>query len=595
MLKLLAAIVGSIFLLTEPCVALDVYVSPKGDDGHDGSLGAPFQTMARARDAVRGLIPAMTGDIHVWMADGTYELAAPLTFESRDGGTKNGSVVYAAMPGAHPVISGGKRITGWTVHDAAKNIWSAPVGDLATRQLYVNGKRAVRARSEGNPIPGAKQTDTGYIFTGTCDLASWKNPSSLEFVYNFLHGGMPGGAQWVEPRIGVESVVVKGGKTTITMKKAAYAAEMTLGGGMSKLNQVGLPSYVENAYELLKKPGDWYLDRTAGQIYYIPKADENLADAWVVAPGLETLVSGSGTMDSPLMNLQFKGIVFEFNTWVRPSGEQGYPEVQAGNFPGDSYVPGAVVFQHAKNLRFEKCVFYHLGSAGLELSHGVQDTTVTKCIFEDISGSGLLQGTMTDPMRTEVRLREDGNAITGCWFSDTGAEYHGAPALLCGYVSHTLIAHNEIHHVPYTGISIGWGWGAKSYAESNRVLNNKVEDFLEQMGDGGAFYALSPQPNSELAGNWFRNQGTNLYGGAIYPDEGSDGWNIHDNVLDNVYRWLYVWIGTIKNIRVDNNFTTTDVVVNKGTGITPTNTTLIKGPWPPAAQKIMYDAGVEPK
>jgi hypothetical protein len=155
-------IAGAGWAVTGPAHAATtttVYVSPSGDDTNPGtSASKPVRTLPRARDLVRGLNSAMTADITVSLAAGTYQLTQPLTLDARDSGSGGHSVVWTAAVGAHPVISGGTRITGWK---KSGNLWSAPVpASLATRQLYVNGVRAQRA---SGPLPVKVTTiDKGY-------------------------------------------------------------------------------------------------------------------------------------------------------------------------------------------------------------------------------------------------------------------------------------------------------------------------------------------------------------------------------------------------------------------------------------------------
>ena len=159
------------------------------------------------------------------------------------------------MPGTHPVISGGRTITGWEIQDAAKNIWQAKADGLATRQLYVNGVRAMRAHTDDKLLAGATQTKTGYTIAGKSPLLDWANVDQVEFVYRYFDGGLPGKGQWVEPRLGVEKVTYANGSTTVTMKEPAYSEEMNAKD--TAMIIAGLPSTVENAYELLDQPGEW--------------------------------------------------------------------------------------------------------------------------------------------------------------------------------------------------------------------------------------------------------------------------------------------------------------------------------------------------
>jgi len=131
--------------ISDGCTA-DYWVSTSGSDSAKGSEADPFLTIGHARDVVRADPNRGVCTINVNIEDGTYRLTSPLTFNAGDSGSQKAPVVYKAAVGANPVISGAKRITGWTLHDAALNIWQANVAvetDTMPRQLYVNGSRAV--------------------------------------------------------------------------------------------------------------------------------------------------------------------------------------------------------------------------------------------------------------------------------------------------------------------------------------------------------------------------------------------------------------------------------------------------------------------
>src|SRR5439155_22871014 len=139
----------------------------------------PVRTLQRARDLVRGLNQSMTGDIVVSLADGTYQLSQPLTLDARDSGTGGHRVSWTAASGARPVISGGIPITGW--HKGSGNLWSAPApAGLRTRQLYINGVRAIRA---SGPLPVTVTATTKGYTTSAPTMDNWRNPKDIEFVY----------------------------------------------------------------------------------------------------------------------------------------------------------------------------------------------------------------------------------------------------------------------------------------------------------------------------------------------------------------------------------------------------------------------------
>jgi len=562
------------------------YVSPGGSDSNPGTEAQPFATLAKARDVVRTVNGSMTGDIVVYLRGGWYFLSAPLTFSQSDSGTNGYNVVYRAYPGEYPVISGGRQIAGWTLHDAGKNIWKASSPGLDTRQLYVNCVRAIRAR-KGSGLPGAAKTATGYTTTDT-SMQNWGNISDVEFVYNAREGGT-GGSKWTERRCGVESIT----GTTITMKQPAWN-NCTRDDWQAVTN----PTDIENAYELLDQPGEWYLDRPAGVVYYIPRPGEDLQTARVIAPVLEVLVSGTGTLDTPIHNIQFVGITFAHATWLRPSGNDGFPEIQANYCWGIGWTPGNVVFRTARAIRFERCVFKHLGAIGLELVDGSQDCAVAGCVFTDISGNCIKIGKTSDPTRSDTRARDSRNQVVNCYIHHAPCEYRGGVGVFAGYVSDLTVEHNEICWTPYSAVSVGWGWGTNSYARNNQINYNDFHHWVERLSDGGAIYSLSAQPDSA----WHHNYGHDMPWGAgsmergWYTDEGSAYIDIHHNVIARIAQahWYSAWTGSIHDIQIRDNFTDTPNYENNGTNCIMTNNTLVTdGQWPQAALDIMAGAGIE--
>jgi hypothetical protein len=558
------------------------YVSPLGNDLNAGTQAAPFNTLAKARDAVRAVNANMTGDIAVNLLDGWYVLTGTLNIDQTCSGTGVNNVIFQAAQGAHAVISGGRSITGWTLHDVAKNIWQASAPGLNTRQLYVNCVRAIRAH-KGAVLPGAVKTSSGYTTTDNT-MQSWRNPGDIEFVFNgrVINQTQNAGARnWVENRFGVASI----SGTTITMKTGWNG-------------QAGNPTDIENAYELLDQPGEWYLDRSAGVVYYIPRPGEELSKAKVVAAVLDgTLISVQGTLAAPVHNIQFKGITFAHTTWLRPN-TSGFLELQANYESGFGFPPAAVSVKAGQAVRFERCIFKHLGGMGLAFSGGSHDCAAAGCVFTEISGNCLNIGDVNDPARSDARARDSGDQAVDCYIHDSPCEYHGGINIFAGYVSDVLISHNYIENTPYTPISVGWGWGTNSYAQNNQVSYNDLSNYAQQLTDVGAIYSLSAQPNFAWHHNYAHdipNATGSLYR-AWFTDEGSAYIDLHHNVNARIAsgNWYSAWTNSIHDIQIHDNFTDTRNYENHGVNCIMTNNTVVtNNNWPQAALDIMNGAGIE--
>ena len=560
------------------------YVSPTGSDGNSGtSASSPFGTLAHAQSAVRSALAAGSGPVTVNLAGGDYRLSSSLTFTSADSGSSGADVTWQAESGASPVISGGVQVTGWQQTDSTKNIWSAPVASaLSTRQLYINGTRVPRA--SGSLPVSVKQTSTGYTTSSGDPMAKWRNPSAIEFVYR---GGL---GAWTEPRCPVSSI----SSTTITMAEPCWNNStqrvMRTDGSGRTYELVGRksitesPTAVENAYELLTA-GHWYLDPSAHRIYYIPRSGETIGSEDVEAAALPTLISAVGTASAPVHNLVFRGIQFSYATDTQTSSPEGFSEIQAtytitgthgyatqglckfvsgGTCPYGNWtkMPGNVSLAYDHDVTFDHDYFVHLGAAGLDLGDGSQNDTVEGSVFTDISGNGLdLAGVdITEP--ANAAQHTSGNTIADNHFYNTSVEYHGGVAIDIGYAETTTVAHNQIDHLPYTGISVGWGgWPDKvklpaepNYSNHNLFSDNLIYNHMSVLADGGAIYTNgitgSSLTNGEhITGTLVHDQIATA-GHGLYTDNGSSYITITGNGEYNIA--ATVWGSKHTNYTLNN-------------------------------------------
>ena len=575
---------------------VDLYVSPTGR-GNECSYESPC-TLVSARDRVRSINENMLGDINVYLRGGTYTLSSPLRLTSQDSGSDGHHVIYSAYKDEKPIISGGTKISGWTLHDRAKNVYKARVGtSLRTRQLYVNGVRATRAKGDANAF-GFVKTSTGYTTTDTT-LQHWGNVDDIEFV-DFV--------QWLSYRCGVSSI----SDTNITMQEPCWSN--TQRESKPEEWRMGSPVWIENAYEMLDEPGEWYLDDSTGWLYYKPRAGENMSTAKVVAPTLETLIEGTGTLDDPIHDVHFYGITFSYATWLAPETEQGYAAGQAGfryvSHRGSSKQekpPANVRFGAAKSIRFERNVFSHMGGVGLAFERGSQDNIVIGNKFYDLSGGGVYLGNIDDHHPSDDRAIVKDNLVENNYITKVGAEYFDHPGIWVGYTDGSVVEHNELYDLPYSGISVGWGWGCvdpggdcdwtegfanPTVARNNEVRYNLIHDYMKVLVDGGGVYTLGAQPGSEISNNYIHHQ-ENVYA-PVYLDEGTQYYTVENNVLASVPEWLRIWTDSIRNNLIRYNYTDNPSITNRGTDNTVSENTVVEnGDWPPEAQNIRLEAGIE--
>ncbi|MCW2879138.1 MAG: hypothetical protein JWQ95_3238 [Sphaerisporangium sp.] len=514
-------------------VQITLYASPAATATSGCTLSAPC-SLDGAQAVVRSLTATMTGDIVVDLRGGVYRRSTTWSFSdaAHDSGTSGHRVIYQAYPGEAPEISGAQQITGWTLNDSAKNIWSASVGtSLHTRELYVDGVRAQIARGPSNPS-GWSPTSTGLTAPDS-SMASWPDVVGAEVVSEntWVHKSCP---------------ITAASGTAITLAQPCYKnAELPYNfASGAVVNQYPYNvSWVQNAYELLSSPGQFYLKSSTGTLYYIPRPGENLASADIEAPIVQTLVSGSGTGTSPLSNLTFSGLTFEHATWLVPSTSEGYAEGQAGwRITGSGLTqvpmsdltrtPGNITFDHDSNLIFSGDTFTHLATVGLELGRGSKNDTVIGSRFTDIGGNAVQIGSVDTPDRTAATSDQvSGNTVTDNAITFAGQVYRSAVGVFVGYTTGTTISHNAIGQLPYTAISVNLGWEGTSYSGGATVTYNEIFQDMRVLDDGGALYTQMPMSSpSVMKYNWLHDE--DYTGGApLYLDSTAGNWTVQYNVL----------------------------------------------------------------
>lgn len=538
-----------------PDVKMTFYVATDGNDKNPGTKSAPFKTLERARAAVRNKNKNMPGDILVFLRGGVYPLERTLAFEARDSGTHGHNVVYSSYPGERATISGGKRLsTGWKRD--SKGRWKVKVDIDNFRQLYVNGIRARRIRRKAPR--GLELWDIHGYRTRNAGMARWRNQNDIEFHYESSRSFCN-----TRCKLGGITRSKQRGYYDVWMWKPYFFLARTKDG-----MRVSYPSHVENVFEFPFRPGEWYLDRASDTVYYKPKRGEDMATAEVIVPALQTIVALRGTPDNPVHNIQFKHIEFAHGTWLEPS-ENGFVDVQA-NFRmspdlsllvGDSIKllhgeclksPSNIVCHAGKRIRFEGCAFTKLGGAGLDLECGAQDNVVIGCEFYDISGTAIQVGDVlqNDHHPQDPRFIVKNNRLINNYIHDVAVEYKGGLGIFVGYTNGTVVANNEICNLPYSGVSVGWGWGETdagggardqpsrfdkpTAARNNRIEHNHIHHVMLELCDGGGIYTLGNMPGTIIKGNHIHdNRG---FFGGIYLDEGSGYIEIIGNVVHDVVK-----------------------------------------------------------
>lgn len=570
--------------------SVEFWVSPRGHDAGPGTRQEPFKTLERAREAVFRVEPKQWegGDVVVSLEDGVYRLDRPFVLHDGDSGRHGHDVVYRAAPGAKPVLAGSIQVTGWTLHDRELNIYKASVGQVRSRQLYVNGRRAVRARTDSYPAgfqpravrpsnveAGMPYPAGGGIFYAKTDLnpKRWQDPSTWTNVQDIEAVGKD---QWRMAIVPLASVTSAQGLGLMTLQQPGWTNANITTTPIWNFWQV---ERFENALEFLDEPGEWYLKTTkdGNELYYMPRPGEDLAVANVELPWLEVLIEGHGKSESPLSHLRFEGLTFAYATWMGPSSGNGYvPDqsgfllVGSGHHPSQIghnkdvvRTPGNLSFLYASHVTFRQNRFEHLGAVALDFSTGSKCNRIRDNGFLDISSAAIQLGGVSDidhpPLpQGEPHVTSD-NYVENNVIKETGREFVDAAGIFVGFTRNTVIEHNTISDVPWSGIAIGWGWGLldesgfpgvpgaswhawgrypRTPNSGNKIRYNLIERFLGDRWDGGAIYTTGQQGQSPadpllIEGNVAIAKRPSGGGNTFYTDGGSRYIKLKSNVSLN--------------------------------------------------------------
>ena len=591
-------------------LAGEIWISPKGSDFNDGTRQSPKATLTsalrQAREWRRTEDNRIQGGITIYMEGGTYAFYEPVFIRPEDSGTKESPTIIRSVGDEKVILSGGISINGWKKQG---KVWVADVPvfngrPLDFRQLWVNGKKAVRARDvedfeKMNRICSVDEKNEILYVPAVSIRRLIDNKGNLKAKYAemVLH------QMWCVANLRIRSVEVQGDSAAIRFHQPESRIQFEHPWPRPMVTTDGHNSafYLTNARELQDVPGEWYHDIDARKIYYYPREGEKMQEAEVIVPAVETLVRVEGTLDRPVCHIRFEKITFSYTTWMRPS-EKGHVPLQAGMYLTDGYridpkmqrnylnhpldnqgwlgrPAAAVRVVAARQIDFERCRFEHLGSTGLDYEEAVQGGVVRGCLFRDIAGNGLLVGSFS-PAAHETHLpynpadrREvcTQQQINNCYFTEIGNEDWGCLAIAAGYVGDVNIEHNEINEVPYSGISLGWGWTQTvNCMRNNRVHANLIHHYAKHMYDVAGIYTLGSQPKSYVTENcvhsiykpgyvhdpnhWF----------YLYTDEGSsfitvrDNWTEGEKYLQNANGPGNVW---------ENNGPKVDSVIRERVGL----------------------------
>ena len=513
-------------------ITADFYVSPDGNDEWSGTLEAPnssssdgpFKTIVRAQKAVRDLksevykpedIPIDTRyvgsphtlgsgiDIVVLIRDGYYQLNEPLKFSPKDGGErvetdqpsgafefhklKDHYVTYAAYPGEHPVISGGKSLTGWKKEG---NIWHTNTNGVEVKKLIVNGKVETLARTPNTGyfvMPKASKSNTEFYFKKG-DIKAWPDMGDNNiFMYLRWHYGI---------------------------NKIKMVDEAT-GIGMLEKPQDGIVVispryYVENVKALLDTAGEWYYDKKTDDIYYMPTdgiSDPNSAK--IVSPVISDLVVVKGEPDKPVRNLRFYGLVFEALN-------------EGGN---------GLFFEYSNYCEIVDSEIRGVGGKGIFLGLGAFETRILSNKITQIDKGAIEISGNPLPERAADIIRQ--NIVSYNYVNDVGGTAIAVSNTLFTTISHNEVSNNKGRYPLYVG---GWNNVEESLEGGYVVEYNHLHHVQTLSDDSGVITSGGYTHNSVIRNNLIHDVSRGMFNDnvALWFDNMSSGWVAEDNIYYNL-------------------------------------------------------------
>ncbi|MBR0874907.1 right-handed parallel beta-helix repeat-containing protein [Bradyrhizobium tropiciagri] len=527
---LLGGVLVSVLSGRSAAAQADIYVSTSGkeqwsgrlpeprQDGTDGPVASIEQAKRRVAE-LRLREPGRERPIIVSIRGGTYYLSEPLTFGPEDSGTENSPTIFEAFSNETPVLSGGVRITGWQITDEGH--WRTTLdevrsGQWSFAQLFVDDQRRYRPRlPERGYYQIAEQLGRGQFGFADGDIRTdWADLKDVEVVAFHV---------WSAPRMRIRSVVAAEHRVVFTNQ--SWRA-------FDKGNRY----LVDNVRDALRQPGQWYLDRSLGQLTYIPKAGEQPDKAVVIAPRLEQLVAFRGDLPGKrwVTNLQFRGLTFAHSNWTLPSTGQDFPQAEIG-------LRAAIEAFGARDIAFERCAIRHVGACGIAFGAGSRNNRLESCELIDLGGGGVKIGHAGSGTWDSIRqpandpeMHVSHHVIRNCLVAHGGRLHPAANGIWIGQSSYNTVEHNDVFDFYQIGISVGWTWGyTRSDAHHNDIAFNHVYRIGQGVtSDMGAIYTLGVQPGTVVRNNHIHDVRSFLDAGwGLYTDEGSSEIVMENNLV----------------------------------------------------------------
>ena len=454
-----------------------IFVATTGNDTNPGTLDQPLATLQKAQQAARQV--AGREAVTVFVRAGTYYLPETLMLTVADSGTKAAPVVYQAYAKEQAVISGGIRLKElqWKPYQAGILQAKVPAG-FATDQLFVNGERQPMARYPNFDPQECHFNGWAKDAFSPERAARWKNPAG-GFIHA-LHDAEWGGMHYV--------ITGKGPDNKITYE-----------GGWQNNRPMDMHEirFVENIFEELDAPGEWFLDHKTSTLYFYPPAGVDLATATIEAVRLKHLIEFRGTEQAPVRLVSFKGLTFRHA--ARTFMENKEPLVRSD---WTTYRGGALFLNGTEDCTLEDCLIDQVGGNAVFVNHYNRRVTVRGCHIAKAGANGVAFVGDRDAARVPRDWNDQSQSLekldrtpgpktanypADCLVDDCLIYLSGRVEKQTAPVQIELsqgitVRHCSLYDVPRAGLNIGDGcWGG------HVIEFCDIFDTVKETGDHGSF------------------------------------------------------------------------------------------------------------
>ena len=485
---------------------VEFYVSPSGSDGALGTKAKPFASISRARDEIRALSARKkSSGVTVWVREGAYNFDESLIFEARDSGTEKAPITYSAYPGEGVVLKGSLKLDAkWKSYKDGIYVCSlagTPLEDVETTQLFCEDRRMVRARYPDWDFEDPLRSGKGYLHCKDGDLTqmTWR-PGQLDDKKG----------KWANPETGILHAFHRRNWGNMQYRIAGIdwdKRQVLLGeGGLQCQRRDGpgvgrgdaSPYYIENIFEELDSPHEWFHDVDNKRLYFYPPKGADISKARIEAATLPRLIEFRGSAKKPVHHINLKGFHV---TQSQSTFMSEYEDLGRGDWA--IHRGGAIYFLGAEDCRVDDCLIEQVGGNGVFADGYNRRISIAGCLIEDIGDSAVCFVGSSDAVRhffTWEKDNREGGEITDfepgpkspdysedCSVSNTimrnvGVYGKQTSAVLVSMSVGVTISHCTLYGIPRAGITFNdgvWGGHVLEYCD--------IWDTVMETGEHGPF------------------------------------------------------------------------------------------------------------